>query len=82
MAYTVDVQIPHLDKKITIPTGLFIDNEFVPSIDSSERITYVHVLCKVISPMLNTGLSILRRRKLFVLLSLVMQHFEREASRY
>jgi len=80
MAYTVDVQIPNLDEKITIPTGLFIDNEFVPSVDSSERITYVHVLYKVISPILDSGSSIPRRRKPFVLLSLVMQHFKQEGS--
>ena len=45
MAHTVNVQIPSLNKQITVPTGLFIDNEFVPSFDSSEMITYARVLC-------------------------------------
>lgn len=32
------VTIASRNKKITVPTGLFINNEFVPSCDSEERI--------------------------------------------
>ncbi|KAF8192501.1 aldehyde dehydrogenase domain-containing protein [Pholiota molesta] len=38
MALTATVNIPALKKSITIPTGLFINNEFVPSVDSQELI--------------------------------------------
>ncbi|KIK65357.1 hypothetical protein GYMLUDRAFT_38805 [Collybiopsis luxurians FD-317 M1] len=38
MAQFVKIPIPALNKEITVPTGLFINNEFVPSIDSQERI--------------------------------------------
>ncbi|TFK43622.1 NAD-aldehyde dehydrogenase [Crucibulum laeve] len=41
-------------KQITVPTGLFINNEFVPSVDSNERIEAVNpateeVLCSVVA---------------------------------
>lgn len=54
MAHTVNVQIPSLNKQITVPTGLFIDNEFVPSFDSSEMITAINpateeIICSVVS---------------------------------
>ncbi|KAL9712626.1 hypothetical protein Ac2012v2_003863 [Leucoagaricus gongylophorus] len=54
MAHTVNVQIPSLNKQITVPTGLFIDNEFVPSLDSSEMITAINpateeIICSVVS---------------------------------
>ena len=35
------VPIPGLNKTINVPTGLFINNEFVPSIDSQELIQFV-----------------------------------------
>ncbi len=41
MAQTVSVNIPGSDKRLSVPTGLFINNEFVPSSDSKELIQYV-----------------------------------------
>ena len=40
MASTVSIPAPS-GRKITVPTGLFIDNKFVPSVDSQELLTYV-----------------------------------------
>ncbi|KAF5369841.1 hypothetical protein D9758_001136 [Tetrapyrgos nigripes] len=37
MAHT-SVKIPALNKSISIPTGLFINNEFVPSVDSNDKL--------------------------------------------
>ena len=36
-----DIKIPALNKTISVPTGLFINNEFVPSVDSKETIQSV-----------------------------------------
>lgn len=47
MAQPVQLSIPNSDKKISVPTGLFINNEFVPSVDSPERIKYVIPLDKI-----------------------------------
>lgn len=44
MAHPTTVTIPALNKRISIPTGLFINNEFVPSVDSSERIKYTSIV--------------------------------------
>lgn len=41
MSQPVSVAIPKLNKSILVPTGLFINNEFVPSVDSKELIQYV-----------------------------------------
>jgi hypothetical protein len=41
MAQPVLVNIQTLNKQITVPTGLFINNEFVPSSDSTEVIECV-----------------------------------------
>jgi len=41
MTLTATVSIPRLNKNIIVPTGLFINNEFVPSIDSQELIQSV-----------------------------------------
>ncbi|KAF9452466.1 aldehyde dehydrogenase [Macrolepiota fuliginosa MF-IS2] len=54
MAHTVAVSIPALNKRISVPTGLFINNEFVPSIDSSAKIETINpateeVICSVVS---------------------------------
>ncbi|KAF5364220.1 hypothetical protein D9756_000710 [Leucocoprinus leucothites] len=54
MAHTASVHIPSLKKTIAVPTGLFINNEFVPSIDSSEKITPINpateeIICSVVS---------------------------------
>ncbi|KAF9006467.1 NAD-aldehyde dehydrogenase [Cyathus striatus] len=54
MAHTATINIPRLNKYISVPTGLFINNEFVPSTDSSEVIDAVNpateeVLCTVVS---------------------------------
>ncbi|KAJ3764170.1 NAD-aldehyde dehydrogenase [Lentinula raphanica] len=38
MAHTVKIPVPALNKEISVSTGLFINNEFVPSVDSSEVI--------------------------------------------
>ncbi|KAG6837554.1 hypothetical protein H0H93_007735 [Arthromyces matolae] len=54
MAQPATVNVPALNKVITVPTGLFINNEFVPSVDSKERIDAVNpateeVICSVVS---------------------------------
>ncbi|KAF8974222.1 aldehyde dehydrogenase domain-containing protein [Flammula alnicola] len=38
MSLTATIHVPKLNKTLTIPTGLFINNEFVPSVDSQELI--------------------------------------------
>ncbi|THH17943.1 hypothetical protein EW146_g2947 [Bondarzewia mesenterica] len=38
MSLVAQVSIPRYNKTITVPTGLFINNKFVPSVDSSEPI--------------------------------------------
>ncbi|EPQ59281.1 NAD-aldehyde dehydrogenase [Gloeophyllum trabeum ATCC 11539] len=52
MAQPVQVTIPATGRKITVPTGLFINNEFVPSVDSKDTIETVNpatelVICSV-----------------------------------
>ena len=45
-AQTVDITVPRTGKTIRVPTGLFINNEFVASVDSKETIPcvfHVHV---------------------------------------
>ncbi|KAG6813494.1 hypothetical protein H0H92_010519 [Tricholoma furcatifolium] len=54
MAQSVAVHIAALNKNITVPTGLFINNEFVPSVDSNELIHAVNpateeIICSVVS---------------------------------
>ena len=46
MALTATISIPRLNKDIAISTGLFINNEFVPSVDSQELIQSVFILPK------------------------------------
>lgn len=36
-----EITVPATGKKIKVQTGLFINNEFVPSVDSQEKIEYV-----------------------------------------
>jgi len=43
MSLSATVTIPRLNKSITVPTGLFINNEFVASVDSKEVIQYVEL---------------------------------------
>jgi len=38
MAQSITVKIPALHKEISVPTGLFINNEFVSSVDSCETL--------------------------------------------
>lgn len=38
MAQPVTLTLAATGKTITVPTGLFINNEFVPSVDSTEKI--------------------------------------------
>ncbi|KAJ3999517.1 aldehyde dehydrogenase domain-containing protein [Lentinula boryana] len=38
MSSTVKIPVPTLNKEISVSTGLFINNEFVPSVDSAEVI--------------------------------------------
>lgn len=40
-AQTVEITVPKTGKKIRVPTGLFINNEFVASVDSKETIPCV-----------------------------------------
>jgi aldehyde dehydrogenase (NAD+) len=54
MAQPVLVSIPSSGKKIIVPTGLFINNEFVPSADSKELIQAINpsteeVICSVVA---------------------------------
>jgi aldehyde dehydrogenase (NAD+) len=46
MAQPVQVTIPSSGKKISVPTGLFINNEFVPSVDSQELIELVNSMMR------------------------------------
>ncbi|KAH9912714.1 NAD-aldehyde dehydrogenase [Fomitopsis serialis] len=51
-AQTVEIAVPKTGRKIQVPTGLFINNEFVPSVDSKESIECVNpateeVICSV-----------------------------------
>jgi len=39
MAHVVELSIPNSNSKIPVHTGLFINNEFVPSVDSIDPIT-------------------------------------------
>uniref|UniRef100_A0A0W0FCY1 Putative NAD-aldehyde dehydrogenase n=1 Tax=Moniliophthora roreri TaxID=221103 RepID=A0A0W0FCY1_MONRR len=54
MVQTATVTIPALNKQISVPTGLFIDNEFVPSVDSKETIPCYNpateeLICEVVA---------------------------------
>ena len=55
MAQPVTLTTPS-GKKITVPTGLFINNQFVPSVDSSETIQCVYPsLLRARTPELANG---------------------------
>jgi hypothetical protein len=41
MASVVELSVPKSNSKISVNTGLFINNEFVPSVDNLDRIKYV-----------------------------------------
>ena len=41
MAAVAEVKVPATGKTIKVPTGLFINNQFVPSVDSKETIECV-----------------------------------------
>ena len=41
MAQVVKIKIPATGRTIELPTGLFINNEFVPSVDSQEKLRCV-----------------------------------------
>ncbi|PPQ64704.1 hypothetical protein CVT24_008331 [Panaeolus cyanescens] len=54
MSLSAQVNIPSLNKTVTIPTGLFINNEFVPSVDSQELIHAINpateeTICSVVA---------------------------------
>ncbi|KAF8165432.1 aldehyde dehydrogenase domain-containing protein [Crassisporium funariophilum] len=54
MPSTVSINIPGLNKTINVPTGLFINNEFVASVDSTELIHAINpateeVICSVVA---------------------------------
>ncbi|KAH9846702.1 NAD-aldehyde dehydrogenase [Lenzites betulinus] len=54
MVQPVTVTVAATGRKITIPTGLFINNEFVPSVDSSEKIECINpsteeVICSIVA---------------------------------
>ncbi|KDR83838.1 hypothetical protein GALMADRAFT_680277 [Galerina marginata CBS 339.88] len=54
MSLSATVNIPRLNKKLTVPTGLFINNEFVASVDSQELIHATNpateeVICSVVA---------------------------------
>jgi len=38
MANVIELSIPESNSKIQVPTGLFINNEFVPSVDNLDPI--------------------------------------------
>ena len=46
-AGVVELTVPATGKKITVQTGLFINNKFVPSVDSQEKIECVQRTCPV-----------------------------------
>jgi aldehyde dehydrogenase (NAD+) len=39
MASYVELTVPRSNKKVKVPTGLFINNEFVPSVGGADPIT-------------------------------------------
>jgi len=41
MSQFATINIPSIKKTITVPTGLFINNEFVASVDSTDIIQFV-----------------------------------------
>jgi aldehyde dehydrogenase (NAD+) len=54
MAHTAKVVIPAAQREVEIPTGLFINNEFVPSTDSNELLHTINpateeVICSVVA---------------------------------
>ncbi|KAL7282069.1 hypothetical protein ACG7TL_003538 [Trametes sanguinea] len=54
MTQPVTITIAATGRKITVPTGLFINNEFVPSVDSKETIQCINpateeVICSVVA---------------------------------
>ncbi|SJL01942.1 related to aldehyde dehydrogenase [Armillaria ostoyae] len=71
MAQTISVNIPGSDKRLSVPTGLFIDNEFVPSSDSKEVIHAVNpateeVICSVVAASAkDIDLAVASARKAF-----------------
>ncbi|KAK0242721.1 aldehyde dehydrogenase domain-containing protein [Armillaria nabsnona] len=71
MAQTVSVNIPGSDKRLSVPTGLFINNEFVPSSDSKELIHAVNpateeVICSVVAASAkDIDLAVASARKAF-----------------
>lgn len=54
MSLSAQVNIARLNKTVTVPTGLFINNEFVPSVDSQELIQSVLVFDYLILRDLST----------------------------
>ncbi|KAH9843665.1 NAD-aldehyde dehydrogenase [Rhodofomes roseus] len=53
-AQTVEITVPKTGRKIQVPTGLFINNEFVSSVDSKETIETINpateeVICSVVA---------------------------------
>ncbi|KAF9058079.1 aldehyde dehydrogenase domain-containing protein [Panaeolus papilionaceus] len=54
MSLSAQVNIARLNKTVTVPTGLFINNEFVPSVDSQELIHAINpateeTICSVVA---------------------------------
>jgi aldehyde dehydrogenase (NAD+) len=49
MSSIASVTVPQLNKTISIPTGLFINNEFVSSIDSQELIQFVNIFLYLVA---------------------------------
>jgi hypothetical protein len=49
MAHYATISVPASTKKLNVPTGLFINNEFVSSADSKELIQ--QVVCHQITPL-------------------------------
>ncbi|PFH51435.1 hypothetical protein AMATHDRAFT_59187 [Amanita thiersii Skay4041] len=54
MAGSATINVPALNKQLNVPTGLFINNQFVPSSDSQDLIRVVNpateqVLCSVVA---------------------------------
>ncbi|KIM46276.1 hypothetical protein M413DRAFT_441362 [Hebeloma cylindrosporum] len=54
MTLSATISIPRLSKDITVSTGLFINNEFVPSVDSQELIHAINpateeLICSVVA---------------------------------
>lgn len=73
MPLTTHITIPATGRELDIPTGLFINNEFVTSVDLDESIQFaLIVLPSIMKLIIMIALSTQQRKRPFVLLSEVI----------